>query len=238
MTLLEAKSVTVSYYGDIEILKDVSLKAEKGLITTIIGPNGAGKSTLLKSLYGLLKPKKGKVFLNGRDVTRLKVHEYINLGITYVPQLRSVFPDLTVAENMELGTWIFKQDKPRVKQAIEKAYDRFPILFKKKRDKAGLLSGGQQKILEIARSLLTDPEICLFDEPTATLAPRIAKEIYSNILDLKEENITIVMVDQRIRQAFDISDKICVLELGRNKVTGTKDEFDGGLKEMIKGWLD
>ncbi len=238
MTLLEAKEITVSYHGDIEILKNVSLKAGKGRITTIIGPNGAGKSTLLKSLYGLLKPKKGSVLLNNEDVTQRKVHEFIGLGVTYVPQLRSIFPELTVKENLELGTWIFKKDKKRVNLAIEKVWDRFPILHQKRKDRAGLLSGGQQKILEIGRSLLTDPDICLLDEPTATLAPSIAKEIYSTILDLKKEGMTIVMVDQRIRQAFDISDTICVLELGQNKVTGTKEAFDGGLKEMIKGWLD
>ena len=238
MTLLEAKEITVSYYGDIEILKDVSLNVKKGQITSIIGPNGAGKSTLLKSLYGLLKPKKGRVLLNNMDITKRKVHEFIGLGITYVPQLRSIFPDLTVEENLQLGTWIFKKDTARVKESIEKVYTRFPILFKKKMDKAGLLSGGQQKILEIGRSLLTDPEICLFDEPTATLAPRIAEEIYSTILDLKKENITIVMVDQRIKQAFDISDQIYVLELGKNKANGTREDFEGGLKEIIKGWLD
>ncbi|MBT3805924.1 MAG: ABC transporter ATP-binding protein [Desulfobacula sp.] len=238
MTLLEAKEITVSYYGDIEILKDVSLNVKKGQITSIIGPNGAGKSTLLKSLYGLLKPKKGRVLLNNMDITKRKVHEFIGLGITYVPQLRSIFPDLSVEENLQLGTWIFKKDATRVKESIEKVYTRFPILFKKKADKAGLLSGGQQKILEIGRSLLTDPEICLFDEPTATLAPRIAEEIYSTILDLKNENITIVMVDQRIKQAFDISDQIYVLELGKNKANGTREDFEGGLKEIIKGWLD
>ncbi|MBT3487942.1 MAG: ABC transporter ATP-binding protein, partial [Desulfobacula sp.] len=231
MTLLEAKEITVSYYGDIEILKDVSLNVKKGQITSIIGPNGAGKSTLLKSLYGLLKPKKGRVLLNNMDITKRKVHEFIGLGITYVPQLRSIFPDLSVEENLQLGTWIFKKDATRVKESIEKVYTRFPILFKKKADKAGLLSGGQQKILEIGRSLLTDPEICLFDEPTATLAPRIAEEIYSTILDLKNENITIVMVDQRIKQAFDISDQIYVLELGKNKANGTREDFEGGLKE-------
>jgi len=238
MTLLEAKEITVSYYGDIEILKDVSLNVKKGQITSIIGPNGAGKSTLLKSLYGLLRPKKGRVLLNNKDITKRKVHEFIGLGITYVPQLRSIFPDLTVEENLQLGTWIFKKDTARVKESIEKIYTRFPLLFKKKRDKAGLLSGGQQKILEIGRSLLTDPKICLFDEPTATLAPRIAEEIYSTILDLKKENITIVMVDQRIKQAFEISDQIYVLELGKNKANGTREDFEGGLKEIIKGWLD
>jgi len=238
VAILSAKNLTVSYYGDIDILKDVSLEAEEGLITTIIGPNGAGKSTLLKTLYGLLKPKKGSIFLKNRDITHLKVHEFIKTGIAYVPQLRSIFPDLTVFENLELGTWIFKKDKKRVSKAIDRVYERFPILAEKRKERAGLLSGGQQKMLEIGRCLLTEPGICLMDEPTATLAPKIANQIYETLIDLKNEHITIITVDQRVKQAFEISDHIYVLELGRNKINGSKKEFEGGLKEMIKGWLD
>lgn len=238
MALIEAHDLTVSYYGDINILKEVSIEVEQGLITSIIGPNGAGKSTLLKTLYGLLKPKKGTIFLKGEEITRLKVHEFIKIGIAYVPQLRSIFPELTVEENLELGTWIFKKDKPKVKAALKEIFERFPSLVEKRKERAGLLSGGQQKILEIGRSLLTNPSILLLDEPSATLAPRIAHQIYDTLLDLQKENITIVMVDQRVRQAFDISDHIYVLELGENKANGTKEDFEGGLKEVIKGWLD
>ena len=238
MALLEAGNITVSYYGDIDILKDVSFAAEEGRITAIIGPNGAGKSTLLKTLYGLLRPKRGSVYLRGRDVTGHQVHEFIKKGIVYVPQLRSIFSELTVEENLELGAWIFKEDKPRVKAALEKVYERFPNLAEKRRVRAGLLSGGQQKILEIGRSLLTEPQICLLDEPTATLAPRIAAQIYETIIDLKSDRLTTVIVDQRVRQAFDLADYIYVLELGRNKVDGTKTDFEGGLKDVIRGWLD
>lgn len=238
MAILEGRNLTVSYYGDIDILKNVSLSAEEGLITSIIGPNGAGKSTLLKTLYGLLKPKTGTVHLRDREITGLKVHEFIKTGIAYVPQLRSIFPDLTVEENLQLGAWIFKKDKQKVKEAIGKVFERFPALAEKRHDSAGLLSGGQQKILEIGRTLLTNPSICLLDEPTATLAPRIADQIYATIVNLRADNITIVMVDQRVRQAFEISDHIYVLELGENKVNGTKKDFEGGLKEVIKGWLE
>ena len=238
MAILEGRNLTVSYYGDINILKDVSMSAEEGLVTTIIGPNGAGKSTLLKTLYGLLRPKTGSIHLGDQDITNLKVHEFIKTGIAYVPQLRSIFPDLTVEENMQLGAWILKKNKQRVNCAIDKVYERFPALAEKRYENAGLLSGGQQKILEIGRSLLTNPNICLLDEPTATLAPRIVDQIYETVLDLKAENITIVMVDQRVKQAFEISDHIYVLELGENKVNGTKKDFEGGLKEVIKGWLE
>ena len=153
MAIVEAHDLTVSYYGDINILKEVSIQIEQGLITSIIGPNGAGKSTLLKTLYGLLKPKKGTIFLKGKDITRLKVHEFIKIGIAYVPQLRSIFPELTVEENLELGTWIFKKDKRKVKAALKEVFERFPSLVEKRKERAGLLSGGQQKILEIGSLL-------------------------------------------------------------------------------------
>lgn len=238
MAILEAENIHVSYYGDIDILKSVSFGAEKSAITTIIGPNGAGKSTLLKSLYGLLHPGKGRILLDGNDISRKKVHEFIRLGMAYVPQLRSIFPELSVRENLELGAWIFKKDKKRVQQAIDRVLERFPLLFEKKKEKAGLLSGGQQKMLEIARCLITGPRIILLDEPTATLAPKIAAQIYQTVLDLRQEGITIVMVDQRIRQAFEVSDYIYVLELGLNKVHGSKEEFEKELKDMIKDWLN
>ncbi len=238
MAILEGRDLSVSYYGDISVLRNVSIRVEEGMITAIIGPNGAGKSTLLKTLYGLLKPRTGAVFLDNQDVTRLKVHQFLRRGVSYVPQLRSIFPDLTVEENLELGTWIFKKDGARVRAAIQSAYDRFPALAHKRRTAAGLLSGGQQKILEIARSLLTKPRICLFDEPTATLAPRIAAQIYATLLELKAEGITIAMVDQRVRQAFDISDSLCVLDLGETRAHGLKRAFEDELHDIIKSWLD
>ncbi|MGD2271330.1 MAG: ABC transporter ATP-binding protein [Desulfobacterales bacterium] len=236
--MLEAHDLTVAYYGDIHILKNVSFSAQEGRVTAVIGPNGAGKSTLLKTLYGVLKPKAGTIRLKSRDVTQLKVHEFIRSGMAYVPQLRSIFPELTVEENLQLGTWIFKKDKPRVKEVLQRTYERFPSLAQKRNTRAGLLSGGQQKILEIGRSLLTGPSICLLDEPSATLAPRIANQIYRTIQELKADNITIVMVDQKVRQAFEIADYVYVLELGQNKIDGSKMDFEGGLKDVIRGWLD
>jgi branched-chain amino acid transport system ATP-binding protein len=238
MALLEAHDLTVCYFSDISILKGVSAAFQKGEITAVIGPNGAGKSTLLKSLYGLLKPKAGSIRLAGEEVTHLEAHQFLGRGVAYVPQLRSIFPELTVAENLELGAWIFKKDKRRVQEAMARVYERFPILAGKRTQAAGLLSGGQQKILEIARCLITDPTICLLDEPTATLSPKIAGQIYATLVTLRSEGITIVAVDQRVRQIFEVCDAIYVLELGQNKVNGTKAEFEGGLKELIKGWLD
>ena len=238
MALLRADRINVSYHRDIDILKEVSVRVSKGTVTAVIGPNGAGKSTLLKTFYGILKPNRGEVYLKEERLTDLRVHQFIQRGIAYVPQLRSLFPDLTVQENLELGTWIFRRDKNRVREAIERVFSRFPALSEKRRQPAGLLSGGQQKMLEIARCLLTEPEVCLLDEPTATLAPKIAKDIYRLLVELKEEGMTFLVVDQRVKQIFEIADYIYVLELGRNKIEGTREAFEGGLKEVIKGWLD
>ncbi|MBW1979898.1 MAG: ABC transporter ATP-binding protein [Deltaproteobacteria bacterium] len=238
MVLLKAENLSVAYYRDINILKGVSVEVAEQSITSIIGPNGAGKSTLLKALYGLLRPTGGAIYFRGQQISHLRVHDFIRQGIAYVPQFRSLFPDLTVQENLELGTWIFKRDRKRVRSAIARVFERFPILAEKRRQAAGLLSGGQQRILEIGRCLLTDPDVCLLDEPTATLAPKIANQIYATLLDLKSEGVTFVIVDQRVKQAFEISDAIYVLELGENKISGSKEEFEGGLKELIKGWLE
>lgn len=238
MPVIEAKDLDVAYYGDISILKSVSMQAEQGQITAVIGPNGAGKSTLLKALYGLLKPRTGAVYLRGTDIKDFRVHDLMRQGVAYVPQLRSIFPDLTVEENLELGAWIFKRDTRKVRFAVERTYERFPFLAEKRKTAGGLLSGGQQKMLEIGRSLMTEPAVCLLDEPTATISPKIAGQIYSTLADLKSEGIAIVMVDQRVRQAFEISDYVYVLELGRNKMAGSREEFQQGLQDVIRGWLD
>jgi len=238
MSILSAKNIVVSYYGDISVLRDVSMEAKEGEITIIIGPNGAGKSTLLKTLYGLLRPKKGSIIYEGKDITGLKVHEFMKLGLAYVPQSRTVFPDLTVMENLELGSWILRHDKKKVNEALDYVFSFFPILDEKKNDKAKTLSGGQQKMLEVGRALLTKPKVLLLDEPTATLAPMLAKEIYSFLVRLRDEKTTIVLVDQNVRQAFEIANYIYVLELEENSTQGSKKEFEGKLKEVIKDWLN
>lgn len=238
MALLEARGIEVSYYGDILVLMGVDMEVEEGKITIVIGPNGAGKSTLLKTLYGLLNPRKGRILYEGRDITGMKVHHFLSMGISYVPQLRSIFPDLTVLENLQLGCWIIRDHKRKVNEAIDWIFGFFPILKEKQNAKAGTLSGGQQKILEVARGLLTRPRVYLLDEPTATVAPMVAKEIYLFLENLKAQGTTVVLVDQNVKQAFEIADHIYVLELGRNRAQGPKTLFEGRLKEVIRDWLD
>ncbi len=224
--MLEIKDLYVGYYEDLHILRGLSLKAETGKLTTILGANGVGKSTLLKAVYGFLKPHSGNVLLNGDDVTGTPTHRLIDLGISYIPQQPGVFKHMSVRENLMLGAWTFQKDKQRIESKIEDNFNRFPILREKQHDHAGSLSGGQQRMVEIGRTLMTDPEVILVDEPTAGLAKLLSEEVYRMLVDLRdEEGLTILLVDQEIREALKIADYVYVLELGRNKFEGPPAEF-------------
>ncbi len=224
--MLEIKDLYVGYYEDLHILRGLSLKAETGKLTTILGANGVGKSTLLKAVYGFLKPHSGNVLLNGGDVTGTPTHRLIDLGISYIPQQPGVFKHMSVRENLMLGAWTFQKDKQRIESKIEDNFNRFPILREKQHDHAGSLSGGQQRMVEIGRTLMTDPEVILVDEPTAGLAKLLSEEVYRMLVDLRdEEGLTILLVDQEIREALKIADYVYVLELGRNKFEGPPAEF-------------
>ena len=225
--MLEIKDLYVGYYEDLHILRGLSLTAKTGKLTTILGANGVGKSTLLKAVYGFLKPHSGEVLLNGRDVTGTATHHLIDLGISYIPQQPGVFEHMSVRENLMMGAWTFKNDKARMESKIEENYERFPILREKQNDPAGSLSGGQQRMVEIGRTLMTDPEVILVDEPTAGLAKLLSEEVYRMLTDLRDrEGLTIVLVDQEIREALKIADYVYVLELGRNKFEGPASDFD------------
>lgn len=225
--MLEINDLYVGYYEDLHILRGLSLSAETGKLTTILGANGVGKSTLLKAIYGFLKPHSGEVLLNGRDVTGTATHRLIDLGISYIPQQPGVFKHMSVRENLMMGAWTFKNDKARMESKIEENYERFPILHEKQHDPAGSLSGGQQRMVEIGRTLMTDPEVILVDEPTAGLAKLLSEEVYRMLVDLRDrEKLTIVLVDQEIREALKIADYVYVLELGRNKFEGPASDFD------------
>ena len=225
--MLEIKDLYVGYYEDLHILRGLSLTAQTGKMTAILGANGVGKSTLLKAVYGFLKPHSGQVLLNDDDVTGTPTHELINLGISYIPQQPGVFKHMSVRENLMMGAWTFQSDKARIERKIEENYERFPILHEKQHDHAGSLSGGQQRMVEIGRTLMTDPEVILVDEPTAGLAKMLSEEVYRMLVDLRDqEGLTIMLVDQEIREALKIADYVYVLELGRNKFEGPASEFD------------
>jgi len=232
--MLEIDDLYVGYYKDLNILQGVSLAARTSQITAVLGPNGVGKSTLLKSIFGFVKPQGGEIRFAGQNIVGTPAHHLVDLGISYIPQHQSVFPQMTVEENLELGAWSFRQDRGRIREKIEDNYKRFPILRERRRSPAGELSGGMQRMVEVGRVMMTDPKLILVDEPTAGLALMLARDIYDLLVKLKEEGVTILLVDQNIRQAIDIADYVFVLELGRNRHEGPRDEFDD-LKKAL--WL-
>lgn len=232
--MLDIKDLYVGYYKDLNILQGVSLSARDAQITAVLGPNGVGKSTLLKSIFGFVKPQRGEIRFDGEDIMGTAAHQLVDLGISYVPQHQSVFPHMTVEENLELGAWSFRRDPERIREKIEANYERFPILRERRRSPAGQLSGGMQRMVELGRVMMTDPQLILVDEPTAGLALMLARDIYQLLVTLKEEGVTILLVDQNIRQAIDIADYVYVLELGRNRHEGPREEFDD-LKKAL--WL-
>jgi branched-chain amino acid transport system ATP-binding protein len=237
MTKLEVKDLHAAYQRDLFILKGLDLGVEEGKITIVIGPNGSGKSTLLKSIAGILKPRNGTVTLDQQEITGIELDEIIQQGISYIPQERAVFPQMTVTENLELGCWIFKSDRARVRERIAWALERFPALTGKRRLLAGTLSGGLQRILDIAKSLLSNPSLLLVDEPTVGLSPLVAQTIYSELQALKEEGRTILLVDQDVRSAMKIADYVYVLDLGKVQVNGSREAFEGKLGEIVRSWL-
>jgi branched-chain amino acid transport system ATP-binding protein len=238
--VLELDRVDVAYHGDIRILRGLSLKVRPGVITGVIGPNGAGKSTALKALYGLLKPVAGDILIDGRKVTGLPPWKFIDNGIALVPQQRSLFNELSVEDNLRLACWSFRRDRARVEEALVRAYAQFPMLRDKRRDLAGSMSGGQQRFLELGRALALRPRVLLLDEPTAMIAPRVSAEIYEFIRGLPGQGITVLLVDQNVRQCVRISGHIYVLDLGQNKVDGSALAFqeDAGLRDLIAEWVD
>lgn len=237
---MELRNVSVAYHGDIRILQGLSLAVRPGKITGIIGPNGAGKSTALRTLYGLLKPIEGDVVVDGEVVTGLPPWRFIDKGIALVPQNRSLFNDLSVEDNLRLACWSFRRDKARVAEALERAYVQFPILRERRKQPAGAMSGGQQRFLELGRALALQPRVVLLDEPTAMIAPKLSAEIYEFIATLPEQGITVVLVDQNVRQCVRISEHLYVLELGQNKVDGSTEAFahDDELRNLIAEWVD
>lgn len=234
---LAVNDLHAAYQRDLFILRGVDLEAAQGHITIVIGPNGSGKSTLMKSVAGILKPRRGQVTLDGLEITGIELDDIIKQGISYIPQDRSVFPQMTVSENLELGCWIFRKEQAKVQARVKWALERFPALTDKSRLLAGSLSGGLQRILDIAKALLTNPSLLLVDEPSVGLSPLMAQVIYTELLSLREEGRTILLVDQDVRSAMKIADYVYVLELGRVKAHGPRKDFEGKLGEIVRSWL-
>jgi len=237
VALLELRSVVGGYVEGIDILNGVELSVEAGSLTGIIGPNGAGKSTLLKTVFGFLHPRGGRIAFDGRDISADVPHVIKRLGIGYVPQGTNTFPQLTVHENLQLGAWVFRRDAARVTQMLERAYAAFPRLAEKRSLRATGLSGGEAKMLSIAKEMVTDPRLLLIDEPSAGLSPKITEQVYSQLLAARARGLTILLVDQNIAKAVEISDYLYMLEMGTVRRAGPRQAFADQLRELIRDAL-
>src|SRR3954447_4785596 len=214
--LLSVEEV-VGGYGKLTVLNGTSFKVARGALTTVIGPNGAGKSTVFKAIFGLLRVQTGRIVFDGRDITNHEPRELLELGISYVPQGRNVFPELSVLHNLELGATAAPSGID-VRARIEALMDRFAMLRRKREAQASTLSGGEQKLLEIARGLLLEPKLMLIDEPSIGLSPLLVKDIFRILQDLRAGGMSILMVEQNAKRALEISDYGVVLELGRTRM--------------------
>ena len=205
-------------YGRIKVLRDVSMQLGDSEIICIIGPNGAGKSTVLRAICGILKPMSGNIKFKGQDIGGQRPDEVVRKGICFVPQGRSVFPSLTVEENLEIGAFI-RDDKAEVKKDMAEIYNRFPILKERRKQNSATLSGGEQQLLVIGRALILHPRLLLLDEPTLGLAPLFRKMIFEKIMEINREGTPTILVEQNAYGALQISHRGYALELGRNRLT-------------------
>ena len=213
MSILKAEHITAGYTQEVEILHDVHIQVKADQIVSVIGPNGAGKSTLLKTIFGILKPKQGHVTLKDEDITGLKPDRIARRGISYVPQVNNVFPSLAIQENLEMGAFIRKDDYT---QRLEEVFDLFPILKGRRKQKAGLLSGGQRQMVAMGRALMLDPQVLLLDEPSAGLAPLIVADIFEKIKEINATGVAMVIVEQNARDALSMAHHGYVLAMGQN----------------------
>jgi ABC-type branched-subunit amino acid transport system ATPase component len=224
--LLVADDLHAGYQGGVDILQGLSLRVREKSLTLVIGPNGAGKSTLLKTIFGFLKPHRGRVRLRDEEITGREPHTLKKLGVSYMPQEINTFPLLSVEENLRMGAWTFRRDARRLQSRLERIYEVFPVLGERRKASAGDLSGGQGRMLSVAREMMAEPSLLLVDEPTAGLAPALVDQVYGLLAQARSElGATIFLVDQNIEDAVARADHVYMLNLGRIKAEGPAVEF-------------
>ncbi len=219
MPMLEVDNIH-TYYGNIQALKGISLTVEEGEIVTLIGANGAGKTTTLRTICGLLKPRQGKVYLEGEDLTDYKAHEIVYKGVAMVPEGRGVFSKLTVSENLEMGAYS-RNDRAGIAQDMEYVFTLFPRLKERRKQVAGTLSGGEQQMLATARAMMARPRLLLMDEPSMGLAPVLVEDVFDRMVEINREGTTILLVEQNANMALQFASRGYVLQTGEIVLSDT-----------------
>ena len=222
MAFFEGNKMTAGYGNGPDIINRCSINVNKGEIVAILGPNGAGKSTAMKAMLGLLNLKSGNILIDGNDISNLSPQDRVKRGISFVPQTRNVFSELTVKENLEVGAFLRNDN---IDDVIEDIFELFPILKEKASQVVGELSGGQRQQVALGRALMIQPSVLMLDEPTAGVSPIVMDELFQHIIKVKEKNVAIIMVEQNAKQALSISDRGYVLVTGENKFQGSGNEL-------------
>lgn len=218
MAILEVKDLEV-YYGVIQAIKGISFEVNQGEIIALIGANGAGKTTTLQTITGLIPSKSGKIFYEGRDITKIPGHKLVSMGIAHVPEGRRVFASLSVLQNLKLGAYT-RSDKKELEDTLQMIYKRFPRLEERKNQMAGTLSGGEQQMLAMGRALMSHPKLIVLDEPSMGLSPIYVNEIFDIIQKINEDGVTVLLVEQNAKKALSIASRAYVLETGSIALSG------------------
>ena len=234
--LLRAEQIVAGYVPEVDILRGSSITVNDGDLVGIIGPNGAGKSTLVKAMFGLLPIRSGTIVLRDEDIVGLAAHELVAKGVGYVPQVRNVFPTLTIAENLEMGVYLRPKEYAA---AFDRVAELFPLLKDRRKQRAGSLSGGERQMLAMGRALMMDPEVLFLDEPSAGLAPMAQDEVFDRVQQINDAGVSIIMVEQNAHRCLQICDRGYVLDQGQNAYTGTGEELlhDPKVIELYLGTL-
>jgi len=224
-----------SGYGEVQVLWGISLEVQPGKLTTIVGANGAGKSTTLRSVMGSVRPWSGRILLGGKEVTKLSSHAKANRGLVLVPEGRQLFPDMTVEENLEMGAYAHRARK-RKKDNLDRVYDMFPRLKERRKQKSSTLSGGEQQMLAMGRGLMQEPEVLMIDELSLGLAPVLAQQLFLTLKKLRQQGMTIVLVEQNVHLALALSDYTYVFSEGRVNIQGDSRDV-ANMDEVRRAYL-